>query len=418
MRIPELHTLPNGIRVIHNRTTTSRIVHCGIMLDIGSRDETTANQGIAHFWEHMAFKGTRKRKAFHINHHLESVGGELNAFTDKEKIFFYATVREEYFERAFDLLADIAFASVFPETQLQRERQVILEEMSMYHDDPDDSLQDVFDALIFRDHSLGMNILGTPKTVSRFKRSDFLDFISSHLDSRRIVFSSVGNFSQEQVVTLAKKYLGKVPPFRSRAKRKPFRNFRPDHQVVTRSVRQARFAIGRPALSGSDERRGTLFLLISILGGPAMNSRLNQALREKRGLVYSVGAQFVPFTDTGLLVISFGTEPAKLDISREIISRELGRLRSEKLGIRQLATAREQMLGQIAMAEENNVGFMIMMARTLLDLGRVPSIEETFDRIRKPSAIDLADMADELLDERNMSTLIMMPDGSVPPMQA
>src|SRR6185436_10082136 len=168
MRDYEIFTLNNGIRVVHNQITTTKIVHCGIMLDIGSRDETADNQGIAHFWEHMAFKGTRKRKAFHILNRLEALGGELNAFTDKEKILFYASLRDEYFERALELLTDITFDSIFPSTQINRERNVILEEMSMYYDDPDDSLQDEFDGLIFSGHSLGMNILGTQKTVKAF----------------------------------------------------------------------------------------------------------------------------------------------------------------------------------------------------------------------------------------------------------
>src|SRR5882672_677469 len=173
MRDYEIYTLKNGIRVVHNHITTTKIVHCGIMLDIGSRDETVTNQGIAHFWEHMAFKGTRKRKAFHIVNRLESLGGELNAFTDKEKILFFASLRDDYFERAVDLLTDITFESIFPANQLERERNVILEEMSMYHDDPEGTLQDEFDALIFEGHPLGMNILGTEKTVKSFKRADF-----------------------------------------------------------------------------------------------------------------------------------------------------------------------------------------------------------------------------------------------------
>lgn len=187
MRNHEIFKLPNGIRVVHNHITTSKIVHCGIMLDIGSRDENTTNQGIAHFWEHMAFKGTRKRKAFHILNRLESLGGELNAFTDKEKILFYASLRDEYFERAMELLADITFDSIFPEPQIEKERNVILEEMSMYYDDPEASLQDEFDNVIFAGHPLGMNILGTEKTVKSFKRKDFRHFINEHLDTTRVV---------------------------------------------------------------------------------------------------------------------------------------------------------------------------------------------------------------------------------------
>src|SRR6187549_3165082 len=155
MRTPQFYTLSNGIRIVHSRVTNTKIVHCGIMLDIGSRDENPVNQGIAHFWEHMAFKGTRKRKAFHILNRHESLGGELNAFTDKEKILFYASLRDDYFERAVELLTDITFDSIFPKTQIEKERQVILEEMSMYFDDPDDSLQDEFDSVVFTGHSLG-----------------------------------------------------------------------------------------------------------------------------------------------------------------------------------------------------------------------------------------------------------------------
>jgi predicted Zn-dependent peptidase len=200
MRTFQLHTLKNGIRVVHNQVTSTKIVHCGIMLDIGSRDETQANQGIAHFWEHMAFKGTKKRKAFHILNRLETLGGELNAYTDKEKILFYASLRTEYAERAIDLLADITFESVFPTQQIERERKVILEEMSMYHDDPEDSLQDEFDQLIFGQHPLGMKILGSEKTVSSFKRPDFLKFLKGHLDTRKIVFSCVGDMPMEKVM--------------------------------------------------------------------------------------------------------------------------------------------------------------------------------------------------------------------------
>src|SRR5262245_13723326 len=194
MKTCEFYTLSNGIRIVHNRVPSTKIVHCGIMLDIGSRDENPTNQGIAHFWEHMAFKGTRKRKAFHILNRLESLGGELNAFTDKEKILFYASLRDNHFERALELLADITFHSIFPSYQIDRERNVILEEMAMYHDDPEGTLQDEFDQLVFGKHSLGMNILGTERTVRSFNRSDFRSFIREHLDTRRMVLAVVGNF--------------------------------------------------------------------------------------------------------------------------------------------------------------------------------------------------------------------------------
>lgn len=413
MRRYEIYTLKNGIRVIHNRIRTTKIVHCGIMLDIGSRDETPANQGIAHFWEHMAFKGTRKRKAYHILNRLESLGGELNAFTDKEKILFYASLRDDYFERAVELLTDITFDSVFPVTQIERERHVILEEMSMYLDDPEDSLQDEFDGVVFAGHSLGMNILGREKTVRSFKRKDFRQFIKEHMDTRKIVFSSVGNVTMETVVKLAEKYMGHIPKMVSHQKRKKFAGYKPKELVLQRNVKQARCAIGRTAYKISDEKRGSFYMLTNILGGAGMNSRLNMALREKRGYVYSVAAQFVPFTDTGLFVISFGTEPAHLKKSIELVHQELKKMREEPLGSKQLASSKEQLLGQIAIAEENNINFMMMMARNLLDLGKVDTLEEIFERVRNTTPRKLTELAGEMFKEKDLSYLIMEPkDGS------
>lgn len=409
MRNHEIFKLPNGIRVVHNHITTSKIVHCGIMLDIGSRDENTTNQGIAHFWEHMAFKGTRKRKAFHILNRLESLGGELNAFTDKEKILFYASLRDEYFERAMELLADITFDSIFPEPQIEKERNVILEEMSMYYDDPEASLQDEFDNVIFAGHPLGMNILGTEKTVKSFKRKDFRHFINEHLDTTRVVFSCVGNVPMEKVIRLAEKYLTPIPKMRARKKRKSFAGYKPKEVVLQREVKQARCAIGRTAYNLSDERRGTFYMLTNILGGSGMNSRLNLALREKRGFVYSIGANYVPFTDVGLFVITFGTEPSQLNKSIALVGEELRKMRDEKMGVMQLAAAKEQLLGHIALAEENNMSFMMMMARNLLDLGKVTTLDEIFDRVKNTKAVQLQELANDIFKEDKLSYLRMEP---------
>jgi len=409
MREYQVHTLKNGIRVIHNRVLTTKIVHCGIMLDIGSRDESTTNQGIAHFWEHMAFKGTSKRRAFHILNRLESLGGELNAFTDKEKILFYASLRDDYFERALELLTDITFDSIFPDTQIEKERNVILEEMSMYLDDPEDSLQDEFDSIVFSGHALGMNILGTEETVRSFKRKDFRSFVKEHLDTKRIVFSCVGNISMEEVVRLAEKHLGAIPASASKKKRDKFIGYKPKAVVLQRTVKQSRVALGRSAYSFSHENRSAFYMLTSILGGQGMNSRLNLALREKHGFVYSIGAQFVPFIDTGLFVITFGTDPSQVKKGIMLVKQELKKLRDAPLGVKQLASSKEQILGQIAMAEENNISFMIMMARNLLDHGRVTSLQEIFDRVKSTSALKLQELANEMFDERKLSSLIVEP---------
>ena len=410
MREYSVHTLKNGIRVVHNRVANTKIVHCGIMLDIGSRDETKANQGIAHFWEHMAFKGTRKRKAFHILNRLESLGGELNAFTDKEKILFFASIRDDYFERAVELLTDITFDSIFPSGQIERERHVILEEMSMYHDDPEGSLQDEFDAVVFAGHSLEMNILGTEKTVKSFRHADFRTFIKKHIDTRRIVFSCTGNIKLEEAIRLAEKFMGHIPRITSHQHRIKFSGYKPKEVTLKRSIKQTRCAIGRTSYSLADSKRGAFHLLNNILGGSGMNSRLNLSLREKHGFVYSIGSQFIPFTDTGLFVISFGTEPSQLSKSLKLVHSELRKLREEKMGIKQLSSAKEQIMGQVAMAEESNISFMIMMARSILDLGRVQSLEEIFSHIQGTSAHDVTSMAREMFEEEKLSCLMMVPD--------
>src|SRR5687768_5449566 len=223
MRNCTIFELSNGIRVVHQYIPTANIVHCGIVLGIGSRDENTDNQGIAHFWEHMAFKGTKRRRSFNIINSLDSVGGELNAYTDKEKVVFYASVRDEYFERAVDVLSDITFYSIFPENQIEKERGVILEEMAMYFDSPDESLQDEFEAIVYKDHPLGMNILGKPETVKSFRKRDFLTFFKNNLSTEKIVFSCVGNISLDEVERLARKYFEGITTKKAQVRRKKFK---------------------------------------------------------------------------------------------------------------------------------------------------------------------------------------------------
>ncbi|MEX1238700.1 MAG: pitrilysin family protein, partial [Cyclobacteriaceae bacterium] len=309
MRNIKIFKLSNGIRVVHQQLATTKIVHCGIILDIGSRDENTDNQGIAHFWEHMAFKGTKRRRSFNIINSLDSVGGELNAYTDKEKVVFYASVRDQYFERAVDVLTDITFHSVFPDYQIEKERGVILEEMAMYHDSPDDSLQDEFESIVYKDHPMGMNILGKPETVNSFIKSDFLTFFKNHLGTDKIAFACVGNISLDEVERMAKKYLEVLLSKKAKARRKKFKLYNPRKQILARTVKQAKCAIGRDAYSITNDKRIPMFLLVNILGGPGMNSRLNLALREKYGFVYSIDAHYIPYTDTGMFAVFFGTEP-------------------------------------------------------------------------------------------------------------
>lgn len=410
MKDVRIITLSNGIRVVHKFIASTKIVHCGLMLDIGSRDENTENQGIAHFWEHMAFKGTSRRKAFHIISSLDAIGGELNAYTDKEKVVFYASVRDHYFDRAVDVLTDITFNSVFPEKQIEKERGVILEEMAMYFDSPDDSLQDEFEAIVYKNHPMGMNILGRPETVKSFRKRDFVNFVKAHLSTDRVVFSCVGNISEEALERVTEQYLEGITRKKALAKRRRFNVYKPSEVVLKRSVKQAKCAIGRDAYPLSDENRIPLFLLVNILGGPGMNSRLNLALREKHGFVYSIDAHYIPYTDTGMFAVFFGTEPRQLDRCINLIKKELYRFCEKPLSSRQLSSAKEQIKGQLAMSEENNLSLMLMMGRSLLDMGEIPTLDEIYHTIDKTSATKLLRIARDIFDESMLSYLIMEPE--------
>ncbi|RZS98537.1 M16 family metallopeptidase [Cecembia calidifontis] len=404
-----LKQLANGIRIVHQEVNHTRIVHCGFVLNIGSRDESKEEEGIAHFWEHMAFKGTKKRKAYHIINRLESLGGELNAYTTKEKICFYSSVLKEHYGKAAELLFDITFNSTFPKKQIEKERQVILEEMAMYKDSPDDSLQDDFDEMVFEGHALGRNILGNEETVSRFRQEDFFDFVSSRLDTTQIVFSVIGNISFEKALQKIEGLLSEIPHKRSLYVRSGFSNYQPKTKMVMKEITQAHCAIGKPAFSMFDPRRFKLYLLNNILGGPSMNSRLNMALREKHGYVYSVESHYQTYSDTGFFGVFFGTEQKTANKAKKLVLKEMEKLRKVKMGTLQLHMAKEQAIGQMAMAEENYAALMLVYGKNLLDKGRIDSLDSIFEIIRSTTAEELMDIANEIFDPNQMSYLTYLP---------
>ena len=406
----QLFTLPNGIRVVHKQVTHTQIAHVGIMLDMGSRDEHPHQQGLAHFWEHLAFKGTKKRNAFHILNRLEAFGGELNAYTTKEKVCFYASVLKEHLETALELLVDITFNSTFPEKHIEKEKSVILEEMAMYYDSPDDALQDDFDAILFKNHSLGYNILGTQESVQSFKRDDLKGFIAQNLDTSKIIVSSIGNISFKKIQLWATKYLSEIPAQSSDTKRLTPGLYTPQNQTIKRPITQAHAAIGCQAYSLIDDKRLPFFMLCNLLGGFGMNSRLNLSVREKHGLVYSVDASFTPFIDTGHFGIYFATEKKKLAKATALILKELKILREIPLTSTQLHRTKQQLMGQLAMSEEGNMSFMLMMARSLLDINRIDSLEEIFEQIKIVKAKDLQDIANEMFVENQLSFLTLLPE--------
>lgn len=406
----QIKELANGIRIVHQEVSHTRLVHCGFVLNIGSRDETKEQEGLAHFWEHMAFKGTKRRKTFHILNRLESLGGELNAYTTKEKICFYASVLKDHYSKAAELLFDITFNSTFPTKEIEKERQVILEEMAMYRDSPDDSIQDELDALVFDNHALGRNILGREETVGHFTQQDFFEFIGSRLDTSQLVFSIVGNISFSKALKIIEGPLSEIPAKRTLYLRSPFKGYLPKLERLNRDITQSLCGIGRPAYSQHDPRRYKLYLLNNILGGPSMNSRLNMALREKHGLVYSIESTFQPFSDVGFFGIFFGTEEKTLPKAKKLVQKELKRLREKKLGSLQLHMAKEQAIGQMAMAEENYAALMLVFGKSLIDHGKIDPLDKIFEQIKQTTAEDLLEIANEILDPVQLTSLTYLPN--------
>jgi predicted Zn-dependent peptidase len=404
-----IFTLDNGIRVVHKQVTNTKILHCGIILDIGSRDEMPEQYGIAHFWEHMAFKGTKRRKAYHIINSLDSVGGELNAYTTKEKICFYASVLDSFDDKAVELLTDITFNANFPQKQLDKERQVILEEMAMYEDTPEDSIQDEMDEIVFKGHSMAHNILGTRENVKSFKRQNFTDFINDNINTDRIVVSFVGNLPLKRINRLVNKHLASIPRQNFGKAREVFKHYSAEHITQNKEIMQAHFSMGKPAFPIGHEKRIPFAMLVNLLGGPAMTSRLNLALRERLGYVYGIDAQYHAYSNTGLLSFMFATEKKNLKRSINVVNREIKRLKDTKLGKVQLHSLKEQMMGHLAMAAENNVGMMLSIGKSLLDLDKINSIDDVFKEIQVVSAAELQELANDEFDLDAMSTLTYLP---------
>jgi predicted Zn-dependent peptidase len=370
----------------------------GFVLDVGSRDELPGEEGLAHFWEHMAFKGTEKRKAFHILNRLEPVGGELNAYTTKEKIAFHASLLDIHYKMAAELLTDITFHSTFPAKEIDKERQVILEEMSMYRDTPDEAIFDELDAQVFAGHTLGVNILGQPSSVKSFTKASFNAFVNRTVDTECVVFASVANIPFKKVVRMMQPLLANLPrKAKTGPRREPPIMGIPTHLREERPGTQTHSLLGRMAPGLHDPTRLPFFTLVNILGGPGANSRLNMALRERHGLVYGVDSGYTPFTDCGQFSIYFATDPGQVDKAMALVLKELKKLREVPLGTLQLHQAKQQLMGQLAMAEESNSGMMQVLGKGLLDSGRIESIPELFEQIKKVTGQQLRDLANQWL---------------------
>lgn len=397
--------LNNGIRLVHKQVP-GRVSHLGIMINAGSRDEEEYEQGMAHFIEHTIFKGTKKRTAKQIINRLENSGGDLDAYTTKEETCYYATFLNEDFEKALELIQDIVFNSVFPEKEIEKEKQVIIDEINSYKDSPSELIFDDFEEMVFKGHSIGRNILGTKKHLKRFRKVDIERFIKVNYNLQNIVISSVGSMNFEKVKSLVNKYFSGLSTDCEKKSRAKVKIYNPEFRSVKKNTYQSHCIIGNTAYNLKSKKRVGLILLNNILGGQSMNSRLNMELREKHGLVYSVESGYTPYSDTGIFTIYFGTDKANLEKSSDLVMRELSKLRENKLSAAQLNNAKKQIKGQIIISSESNSNLMITMAKSLLVFGNIDSTEEVCKKIDEITAEQLLEIANEIFNRDLLSKLI------------
>lgn len=399
----ETYILPNGIKGIH-RQVRSSVTHCALVVNAGTRDENRDEYGLAHFTEHAIFKGTKRRKAYQINCRLENRGGELNAYTTKEDTTIHATTLRSDFSKAVELIADVAFNSTFPEHELQKEREVIVDEINTYKDSPADMIFDTFEDLIFAGSELGHNILGTKAALMHHTSESIKRFIARTHTTDEMVFSSIGNMSVKSVQGIVAKYLSEQPSTVRSFKRIAPQAVEPFERVVNKHTHQTHCIIGARAYDINDDKRLPLSLLVNILGGPSANSRLNTVLREKNGLSYNTEAIYTPYNDCGMVAIYFSSDHHNADLCRELIDKELQTLRTNALTTRQIAMIKRQFLAQMAISMENNEGYMLGAGKSYLVHDEIDTLEEVYRKVSAVTAKQIMEVAEDIFSRT--STLI------------
>ncbi len=412
--------LGSGIGYAFQRIS-SPVAYCALSIKAGTRNEIDKYNGVAHLTEHMLFKGTNKRGAKRINNFLEKLGGELNAYTTKEETVIHATVLKEDIGKAVELLSDLAFNSLFPEKELLKEKDIVLDEISSYKDTPSEQIFDDFEEYIFGSHPLAKPILGTPKSVRKIGVEQIKEFTSKYYQPKNMTFSIVADISNERGISLVNRYFGEGDNRFALDQSKSSENTTRDlinsklplialpEQIEKRVIKktyQAHCVIGIPAYNLYDSRRLPLALLTNILGGPALNSKLNQVLREKYALAYTVDAGYTPYTDTGLFTIYFGTDKNNIDKCLTILDNQLESIREKGFSPTSLKASKKQLLGQLAISMDNAESQCLSMGKSLLFYKKVEPIEVIREKIQNIDSAQLLQIAQDLLDRKKMVTLI------------
>ena len=415
------YTLDNGLRIIH-LPSDSKVVYCGYQINAGTRNEEPGEEGLAHFCEHVTFKGTERRKAWHILNCLESVGGDLNAYTNKEGTVYYSAILKEHIARAVDLLTDIVFHSVYPQAEIDKEVEVICDEIESYNDSPAELIYDEFENIIFKGSPLGHNILGTAEQVRSFKTEDALRFTRKLYRPDNAIFFAYGDIDFKKLVRLLKKsFLSeerrvKSEKFNSPEAQTQFNiqhsTFNTQHSfegqtiVMQKNTHQAHVMIGTRAYDVNDSRRMPLYLLNNMLGGPGMNAKLNLALREHNGLVYTVESTMAAYGDTGIWSIYFGCDEHDVKRCLRLVRKELDKFMQKPLSEAQLKAAKKQIKGQVGVACDNRENFALDFGKSFLHYGWEKNVDRLYEQVDEITAEQIQAVAQELFDKDRLTTLI------------
>lgn len=402
-------TLSNGLRVIH-QSSDSNVVYCGYELNVGTRNEEPGYEGMAHFCEHVSFKGTKRRKSWHISNALESVGGDLNAYTNKEDTVYYAAVLKEHTARAIDLLTDIVFYSTYPQAEIDKEVEVICDEIESYNDSPAELIYDEFENILFANHALGHNILGTAERVRSFKTADAQRFTQRYYRPENSIFFLYGDVDFKRVVRLLERATSDFAPSKpiiEPALNQPLPPNMPDFIEKNHGTHQAHVMVGTRGYDIHDKRRMSLYLLNNLLGGPGMNARLNLSLRERHGLVYTVESSMVSYCDTGVWAIYFGCDPKDVGRCLKLVRKELDRVIQKPLSDTQLRAVKKQIKGQIGVACDNRESFALDFGKSYLHYGWERDLNSLFRHIDEVTAESMQQVAAELMQQERLTTLVI-----------
>jgi len=399
------HTLNNGIRVIH-KPHKGIITHLCFFINSGTRDEAKNEHGIAHFIEHSVFKGTQNRTSLKIINCLGNVGGELNAYTSKEETVIYASFINKYINKAIELISDLVFNATFPQKEIDKEKDVIIDEINSYKDNPAEFIYDEFDNQLFKKHPLGNYILGNKKSINNFKTSNLKSFVQRTYNTDEIIIGVIGDISNKNLIRILNNKVAIYPQNLRNFDRKKFNNYEPFYIIKNKNNYQSHCLIGNIAYSYYNLKKNTLFLLNNILGGPSLNSKLNVALREENGLTYNIESQYTPFSDSGQINIYFGTENINLNKSLDLVKKEIEKLCKNSLSEYQLNIAKKQLIGLIALNQENQLNVLFSMTKSFMAFNTVDTFDDIKQKIMQITSSELIEVANEIFEIDRLSYLI------------